>query len=75
MFIYNKFILQVRFFPFNFFVVSEGILHVNFKIARKKRFFNGTTSNFHLVPICYYANKRILFQLIKKSLVFNLIAI
>ena len=45
----------------------------NFKIARKKRFFR--RSNFQLIPICYYVNKRILFQLINKSLVVSLVAI
>ena len=39
----------------------------NFKTARKKRF--------QLIPISYYLNKRILFQLVSKSLVFSLIAI
>ena len=32
--------------PFNFFVASKGILHVQLnRTARKKRFFNGATSN------------------------------
>ena len=31
--------------PSSFFVVSKGTLRVYFKIAWKKRFFNGATSN------------------------------
>ena len=41
----------------------------NFKTARKKRYFN----NFQLIPICYFVNKTILFQLISKSLFYILI--
>ena len=58
---------------FNFFVVSKGILNVSFQNSEEENFFQW--SNFQLIPICYYANKRILYQLISKSLVFNLIAI
>ena len=37
------------FHPFNFFVVSKGILFTsNFKTARRKRFFNGATCNWFL---------------------------
>ena len=32
-------------------------------------------SNFQSIPICYHVKKRILFQLINKSLAFNLVAI
>ena len=58
--------------PFNFFVVSNKILHESFNSQEEKIF---QWSSFHLIPICYYVNKRILFQLINKSLFFSLMSI
>ena len=71
MFIY-KFILQGRFFPsFQFpCSVQRSPSRLISKQLGRKAF-----SMEQLIPICYYVNKRILFQLINKSLVFNLIAI
>ena len=43
----------------------------NFKTARK----DFSTEQLPIDSFCYYVNKRIIFQLINKSLVFNLIAI
>ena len=72
MFIYNTFILQGRFFPsFQFpCSVQRSPSRLISKQLGRKAF-----SMEQLIPICYYVNKRILFQLINKSLVFNLIAI
>ena len=58
---------------FNFFVVSKGILHIEFQNSFEEKILQW--NNFQLIPIWYCVNKRILFPLINKSLVFNLIAI
>ena len=59
--------------PFIFFVLSKGILHVKLQNNEEEKIFQW--SNFQLMPIGDYVNKSILFQLINKSLVFDLIKI
>ena len=74
MVIYNKFILFIyKCLAFNFFVVVfKGSFTSNFKTVRKKKF---SMEQLKSIPICYYVNKKIIFQLINKSLLFNLITI
>ena len=68
------FILQGKFSPsFQFLCcIQRNPSHIIPKQVGRKDF---QWSNFQLIPISYYVNKRILFQLVNKSLVFSLIAI
>ena len=75
MFIYNTFILQARFFPFFQFLccIQRNCSRLISKQLESEDFL------LEKLPVdsymLNYANKIILFQLINKSLVFDLIAI
>ena len=73
MFIYNKFILQERFFPSFQFLCCIQKNPSQIISKQEEKIFQW--SNIQVIPISYYVNKRILFQLVNKSLVFSLIYI
>ena len=74
MFTYNKFILQGGFFlSFQYFCcIQRNPSYIISKHLGRKDF---QWSSFQLIPVSYYVNNRILFQLVNKSLVCSLIAI